>query len=151
MCLCFVTRPVNRVRSCQNLAQPPSRRTTPRRLSPTAYSIYSQLPSILEVVSLSATWGRVMPCWQGPTSQDIYIYIYIYIYMLYHNGILFQIVAVSVVVRLSDAPCHNHDRLRIFLIARNTSTNIVQVLKVKVQTNKCRLYTVCIVSCYRFT
>jgi len=84
-------------------------------------------------------------------SGYIYIYIYIYIYMLYHNGILFQIVAVSVVVRLSDAPCHNHDRLRIFLIARNTSTNIVQVLKVKVQTNKCRLYTVCIVSCYRFT
>ena len=27
----------------------------------------SQLPSILEAVPLSATWGRDMPLWQGPT------------------------------------------------------------------------------------
>jgi hypothetical protein len=54
------------VRSCQNLAQPPSWRTTPCRLSATAYSIYSQPPSIAEAVSPSATWKRSMPCWQGP-------------------------------------------------------------------------------------
>jgi len=32
----------------------------------TAYSIYSQLPSIFRAVPPSATWGRAMPCWQGP-------------------------------------------------------------------------------------
>ena len=35
--------------------QPPAWGTTPCRLSATAYSIYSQLPSILEVVPPSAT------------------------------------------------------------------------------------------------
>jgi hypothetical protein len=39
----------------------------PCRLSATAYSIYSQLPFILEAVSPSATWGRAMSWWQGPT------------------------------------------------------------------------------------
>jgi hypothetical protein len=41
-------------------------RTTPCRLSATAYSIYSQLPSILEAVAPSATWGRAVPWWRGP-------------------------------------------------------------------------------------
>jgi len=36
-------------------------------LSVTAYSIYSQLRSISEAVPPSATWGRAMPWWQGPT------------------------------------------------------------------------------------
>jgi hypothetical protein len=39
----------------------------PRRLSATAYSIYSHLPSILEAIPPSATWGCTMPWWQGPT------------------------------------------------------------------------------------
>ena len=39
----------------------------PCRLSATAYSIYPQLPSILEAVPPSATWGRAMPWWRGPT------------------------------------------------------------------------------------
>ena len=43
-------------------------KTTPRRLSVTAYSIYSQLPSLSEAVSLSATWERAMSWWQGPTT-----------------------------------------------------------------------------------
>ena len=47
---------------------PPSWRTSPRWLSATAYSIYSQLPSLSEAVPLSATWGRAMPWWQGPTT-----------------------------------------------------------------------------------
>ena len=47
--------------------QPLSWSTTPSWLSGTAYSIYSQLPSILEVVPLSATQGRAMLCWQAPT------------------------------------------------------------------------------------
>ena len=48
--------------------QPPSWRTTPCRLSTTAYSIYSQLPSVSETVPLSPTWGPAMPWWQGPTT-----------------------------------------------------------------------------------
>ena len=67
ICEYFVTRYFYMLRSCQHLAQPPSWRTTPRRLSATAYSIYSRLPSISEAVPPSATWGRAMPCWQGPT------------------------------------------------------------------------------------
>jgi hypothetical protein len=53
----------------------PSWRTTPRRLFATAYSIYSQLPSISEAVPPSATWGRAMPWWQGPTSHGHTSYI----------------------------------------------------------------------------
>jgi hypothetical protein len=48
-------------RRCKHLAQPPSWRTTPCRLSATAYSIHSQLPTISEAVPPSATWGRAMP------------------------------------------------------------------------------------------
>ena len=66
-CSCFVTNPVFKMRSCQYLAEPPSWRTTPCWLFATAYSIYSQLPSILEAVPPSATWGRAMPWWQGST------------------------------------------------------------------------------------
>ena len=59
--------------------QPRSCRTTPCRLSVTAYSIYSQLPSILEVVTPSVTWGRAIPWWQGPTyhglnRHDVFMY-----------------------------------------------------------------------------
>jgi hypothetical protein len=46
---------------------PPTWRTTPCRLFSTAYSIYSQLPSILEAFPSSATWGRAIPWWQEPT------------------------------------------------------------------------------------
>jgi hypothetical protein len=45
---------------------PPSWRTTPCRLSATAYSIYLQLPSILEAIPPSAPWGRTTMWWQGP-------------------------------------------------------------------------------------
>jgi len=55
------------VSSCQNLAQPPSWRTTHFRLSETAYSIYSQLPSILGAVPPSTTWGHALPCLPGHT------------------------------------------------------------------------------------
>jgi hypothetical protein len=51
----------------QHLAQPPSWRTTPCRLSTTVYSIYSQLNPILEAVHPSATWGPAILWWQGPT------------------------------------------------------------------------------------
>ena len=57
------------LRMCYHLAQTSSWRTTPCRLSATVYSIYSQLPSILEAVPLSATGGRAMPWWQRPTYQ----------------------------------------------------------------------------------
>ena len=53
-CECFLTKCFTG-RGCLHLAQPPSWRTTPRRLSATDYSIYSQLPSISEAVPLSAT------------------------------------------------------------------------------------------------
>ena len=72
LCERFVTRYVFTVRRCQHLAQPPSWRTNPCRLSATAYSIYPQLPSILEAVAPSATWGRAMPWWQGPTYHGLY-------------------------------------------------------------------------------
>jgi hypothetical protein len=55
------------VRGCYALTQPPSWRTTLYRLPAIAYSKYSQLPSILEAVPPSATWGRTIPCGQGPT------------------------------------------------------------------------------------
>jgi hypothetical protein len=51
-------------------SNPPSWRTTPRRLSVNVYSMYSQLPSISEDVPPSATWGPAMPWWQGPTNTD---------------------------------------------------------------------------------
>jgi hypothetical protein len=63
----FLTWHVFTLRSYQHLAQLPSWRTTPCRLSAITYSIYSQLPCILETVRPSATWGRAMPWWQGPT------------------------------------------------------------------------------------
>jgi hypothetical protein len=55
------------VRICSHLTQPLSWSTTHCWLSGTAYSIYSQLPSILEAVSQSPTWEPAMPWWQGPT------------------------------------------------------------------------------------
>ena len=67
---CSLTKPVFTVRICQHVAQPQSWRTTPCRLSATAHLIYSQLPSILEAVPPSASWGRAMPWWQGPTYTD---------------------------------------------------------------------------------
>jgi hypothetical protein len=72
-CSWFASKPVFTVRGCQNLAQPPSWRTTPW-LSETVYSIYSQLPSIVEAVPPSATWGRAMPWWQGPTFTFTFTY-----------------------------------------------------------------------------
>ena len=65
-CVCFVTTTVFAV-SCQHLAQPSSWRTTPCLLSATTYSIFSQLPYILEAIPPSATKGRAMTRWQGPT------------------------------------------------------------------------------------
>ena len=67
VCEYFLTKYVLTGRSCYYLAKPPSWRTTPCRLSATAYSIYSQLPSISEAVPPSATWGRAKPWSQGPT------------------------------------------------------------------------------------
>jgi hypothetical protein len=72
-CSGFVTKPFFTVRSCQHLVQPPSWRTTPCWLSATAYSIYSQLPSILEAVPPSATWRRAIPWWQGPTHHGFHM------------------------------------------------------------------------------
>ena len=44
----------------------------PLRLSATAYSIYSQLPSILEAVPPSTNWGHAMSWWQERTSSASY-------------------------------------------------------------------------------
>jgi len=49
------------------LTKPLSWGTTPCQQSATDYSIYSQAHSILEAVPPSATWGRAMLWWQGPT------------------------------------------------------------------------------------
>ena len=32
--------------------------------------IFSHIPSLLEAVPPTATWGRAMPCWQGPLITD---------------------------------------------------------------------------------
>jgi hypothetical protein len=66
----FVTRYVFTARSYHQ-AQPPSWRTTPCRMSATAYSIYSQLPSILEAVP---PWERAMPWWQGGGTYPLFVY-----------------------------------------------------------------------------
>jgi len=72
----FITWYVFTVRSCQHLAHqprpppPPNWGTTPCRVSATAYSIYSQLPSMLEAIPPSANWGRAMPWWHGLTYRE---------------------------------------------------------------------------------
>ena len=60
----FATWYVITVRNCSHLAKPPNWRTTPCRLSANVYAIYSQLPSILEAVPPSSTWGCAMPWWR---------------------------------------------------------------------------------------
>jgi hypothetical protein len=60
-------RSIFTVTCCYQLAQTPSWRTTICRLSTTAYSIYSQLHSILEDVLSTATRGQG----QGQISHDI--------------------------------------------------------------------------------
>ena len=52
-----------------HLIQSPSWRTTLCQLSVTAYSIYSQLPSILATIPPSAALGHAMPWWQGPPTS----------------------------------------------------------------------------------
>ena len=73
-CILIVIRPVCMVRSCWHFTQHPRWRTTPCRLSVTAYSIYLQLPSILEATPPSTTWGRAMPWWKGPTYHGFHCY-----------------------------------------------------------------------------
>jgi len=50
LCEHFITRYVFSVKSCKHFVQPPSWGTTPCQMSPTAYSIHLQLPSILEAI-----------------------------------------------------------------------------------------------------
>jgi len=72
-CIHFVTRPVFKGTICLHLAPPPSWRTTPRRLSMTAYSIYLQLPSILEAIPTAKIWGHAMLCDRGKLIMAINI------------------------------------------------------------------------------
>jgi len=65
--LYFVTWHVFTVTSFSDPTQPLSWSTTPCQLSATAYSIYSQLPSILEAIPPSANWRHAMLWWQAPT------------------------------------------------------------------------------------
>ena len=71
LCKRFETGYLFVMRCCQPLAQTPRWSTTPCWLSTTAFSIYSQLPSTLEAVPPSATWGRAMPWWQEPTYHGL--------------------------------------------------------------------------------
>ena len=68
---CFVTWYPLRWGVVSSSPNPPSWRTTNCRLSATAYPIHSQLPSTLEAVPPSPTWGRAMPRWQEPTYHII--------------------------------------------------------------------------------
>ena len=65
--LYFIAWYVFTVRSCSHLIQLLSWSTTLCWLSATAYSIYPQLPWILEDVHPSTTWTRAMEWWQVPT------------------------------------------------------------------------------------
>ena len=65
--LYFVTWYIFTARSFLHPTQPLSWDTTPCQLTATAYSIYLQLPSILEAIPPSTTWGCAMLCWQAPT------------------------------------------------------------------------------------
>jgi hypothetical protein len=56
-CIHFITRPLFVVRICLDHNQLPSWSTTPSWMPTTAYSVYSQLPSILEAVPPTATSG----------------------------------------------------------------------------------------------
>ena len=82
----FVTGYGFTVRRSWNLAQPPCWRTTPCRLSATAYSIYSQRPSILEAVLPWATCGRAMPWWHGPTYHGLLRYTFVIWNTFEHGG-----------------------------------------------------------------
>jgi hypothetical protein len=64
--VCFVTK-VFYGEELLALRPTPKLEDHPCRLSATAYSIYSRLPSYLEAVPPSATRGRAMLWWQGPT------------------------------------------------------------------------------------
>ena len=75
LCEHFETKYIFTRRSCYHLAQTPSWRTTPCRLSATASSIYSKLLSVLETVPPSVASGRAMPWWQGPTYHGGYSYV----------------------------------------------------------------------------
>jgi hypothetical protein len=71
------------VRGCRPHAQPPSWRTTPCRLSATAYSIYSQLPSISGgLPSIRNLRTRHAVVTRNPPNMVRPSYIYIYIYIL---------------------------------------------------------------------
>jgi len=59
-----VTLYIFRSKSRYHLVQIPSCKTTPLRLSVTAYSIHS---SLLENVPATADWGDSMSWWHGPT------------------------------------------------------------------------------------
>ena len=61
------------VRSCKHLGQLQSWRAAPCRLPAAAYSIYLQLPSILQAVPPSASWVHAMPWWQRPTCHGVFV------------------------------------------------------------------------------
>ena len=65
--LYFVAWYVFTMRSFSHTIQLLTWSTTPYRLSVTAYSIYSHLPSIFDAVPLSATRVCTMVWWQAPT------------------------------------------------------------------------------------
>lgn len=65
----FVTIQFFVVKGCWPHAQPPRWRTTPRRMSTTAYSIDSQLTSITGGCSSIRNLKDTMLWWQGPTKH----------------------------------------------------------------------------------
>jgi hypothetical protein len=70
------------LRSFSHPTQPLSRSTTHCRLSVTAYSIYLQLPSILEAVPPATTQGGAMLSWQGHTNLS---WLYCIIWWISYN------------------------------------------------------------------
>jgi hypothetical protein len=75
------------VRSFSHRTQPLSRSTTHCRLSVTAYSIYLQLPSILEAVPAATTQGGAMSRWEGHTKLScLSIILLLVLWWIYYNN-----------------------------------------------------------------
>ena len=81
-CKRFVTGYVFKVRRLQHLAQPSNWKTTPCRLSATAYSIYSQLPSILEAVPPPLTLDAPCRGDRDPLITDELHYTYFKVFVM---------------------------------------------------------------------
>ena len=101
----------------------------PCRLSATAYWIYSQPSPVLETVLLSATWGRAIPWWQGPTYHGTYFLRHRNVYLcsvnkmyIYSLLINLEVIWAQFYIRL-DYFIQEHFSKRLGYVASNGAVN----------------------------